>query len=64
MGWADLIFNLVLCLGDLLSFFLATHELNKRTRLAGPGPYSHGGARALLRSPGSSEPPPAPRNEA
>ena len=37
MGWADLIFNLVLCLGDLLSFVVASHEISKRARLAGAG---------------------------
>jgi hypothetical protein len=39
MGWADLIFNLVLCLGDLLSFVMASHELRKRAQFAGPGPH-------------------------
>jgi hypothetical protein len=39
MGWADLIFNLVLCLGDLLSFVVVSHDLSKRARLAGPGPH-------------------------
>ncbi len=41
MGWADLIFNLVLSLGDLLSFVIASHELSKRAQLAGPGPHSN-----------------------
>jgi hypothetical protein len=30
MGWADLLFNLVLCLGDLLNFAMACHGLSKR----------------------------------
>jgi hypothetical protein len=30
MGWADLIFNLVLCLGDLISFVIACHDVGKR----------------------------------
>ncbi len=40
MGWAELIFNLVLCLCDLCSFVVASHDLSKRTRLASPGPHS------------------------
>jgi hypothetical protein len=39
MGWADLFFNLVLCLGDLLSFVMASHDLSKRAQLASPGPH-------------------------
>ncbi len=30
MGWADLLFNFVLCLGDLLSFAMACHDVSKR----------------------------------
>jgi len=40
MGWAELIFNLVLCLCDLFSFVVASHDLSKRARLASPGPHS------------------------
>lgn len=38
MVWAELVVNLVLCLGDLLSFVIASHDVGKRVRLATPGP--------------------------
>jgi hypothetical protein len=31
MGWAELLFNLVLCLGDLLSFVVAFHDPSRRS---------------------------------
>jgi hypothetical protein len=30
MGWTELLFNLVLCLCDLVNFAMACHDLSKR----------------------------------